>query len=62
LTAKIFFVNCSKVFVIGWGALKGLMDPLVAQKVTLIGENTCDEIRDLIPQDQLLEAYGGTAK
>jgi hypothetical protein len=48
--------------VIGWGALKGLMDPLVAQKVTLIGENTCDEIRDLIPPDQLLEAYGGTAK
>jgi CRAL/TRIO domain len=50
------------MFVMGWNALKTLMDPLVAQKVSLHGENTCDEMKELIPQDQLLETYGGTAK
>ena len=62
VTCKVFVLNCSKAFVFGWAAVKGLLDPLVAQKVSLIGSNTCDEIKDLVPQDQLLEEFGGSAK
>ncbi len=55
-------LNCSKAFVYGWAAIRGLIDPLVAQKVTLVGANTCDELKDLVAPDQLLEEFGGTAK
>lgn len=62
LTAKIFVVNCSKAFTIGWSAVRSLLDPMVANKIVLIGQNTCDELKELVPPDQLLEAYGGKAQ
>jgi len=62
VTCKIFVLNCSKMFVYGWAAVRGLIDPLVAQKITLVGANTCDELKALVPSDQLLEEFGGSAK
>ena len=44
VTARIFALNCSRSLLMGWSALKPLIDPLVVTKVSLNGPNTCREL------------------
>ena len=60
--AKIYVVNTNKTFLYAWKAIRIWLDEMIANKVELYHSNTSDEIKQMIPADQLLEEYGGNAK
>ena len=43
--ALIFVTNVASTFLVAWKAIKGWLDPMIVNKVTLLSGNTCDELR-----------------
>ena len=60
--AHVYCFNVSTTFILGWGAIRSFLDPLIVSKTMLVAENTCTSIQSFVNPDQLLEDYGGTSK
>ena len=60
--AHVYCFNVSTTFILGWGAIRSFLDPLIVSKTMLVAENTCPSIQSFVNPDQLLEDYGGTSK
>lgn len=62
MIVRNFILNASTPFVWAWKSIRVVLNESGKAKTTLIGENTCDELKELVCRCQLLEEYGGTAK
>jgi hypothetical protein len=49
----IFFLNAPAAFSVLWRTLKFSLDEVVISKARVIGQNTCDELKEMVIPEQL---------
>jgi hypothetical protein len=58
-SAKIFIVNATTTFSMAWSTVKNFLEEHTKAKITIIKQNTCDELKSFVHPSQLYVAYGG---
>ena len=61
-SCKVIVLNGTSPQVWLWKKVQGKFPEAVRKKVQISGENTCDDLKELVFKSQLPKEYGGTAR
>jgi len=59
---KLFIINAPLPFRMIWKILSTFIDPITVQKISVLGSSFLDELKQVVPLDQIPKKYGGTGK
>ena len=57
-----YVLNASTPFVWGWKTIKNVLNDSGKAKTVLVGEETCEELKQIVCTCQLLQDFGGKAR